>query len=553
MNLFQKLWKKYPYEIILGSISFLLFFWQITRSPFLDPDCYLWLEKVRHIYLHDSWLTYPVHFGKPPLFIWWHAIWVKLLGWRWLAIAIPYQLTSLAYIGLTYLASKQFFDRKTAFWSALILLTSINFVQVRFAFNMDTLAACFILLSFYFYGRFRNRFQIQDWLWVLVCAFLAWYSKSPYGFLILPVVFLVEFKNKVFWRFIVKHWWQQFLVIIACLAIIAPWVWGQVHAHGTQVIDRMLIDQVGRLFFQHGRANLARDNNFWRYPLFLILIMLPWSLYLITHLKTAWQQAKRSLPDRIIGYWILVPLIIFSLSGELKIPRYILFAYPAVAILITRIIFQVKSSTVHRWLFLFLANFLALALTLFTKSNLQDDLLLTQIHIPLLAPFLITLIFCLLIFSYLFWNYRGESFLKRSTPMALIPLVVLLISAQFFIQIPYPRLQAAQSIQSPIPFGAKRALYVVPTYSKTARHIKQWQEFRFTELMLENYQRLDQLTPKTLKPFSYLIVAHMPNSKNLNIPGKKMKTVSFNFYNGGGDVKNYSKVFDTWTYTLYQL
>jgi 4-amino-4-deoxy-L-arabinose transferase-like glycosyltransferase len=529
--------KKYRSELILAIASVLLLFWNILHIPFIDPDSYLWLDKVRHIFINNSWTTYPLHFGKPPVFIWLEALSVKILGWHWLAITLPHQIISLLYVLITYLIGGKLFNRKTAVWGAWITLSCVNFFHLRFSYNVDVLMATTMLASLYFYLRFRKSYALSDLLWVYGFCFLGWYTKSIYGFLIFGIAVLMEFKNRKFWKTILKFWKQQLALIAALLLIMVPWFLGQYHIHGQKFIQSMLGDQIGRLFYQQGNPQLPPNHQFLDYVMFIYLFMLPWSTALFHTLKNYWDNFRSNRELQILGLWVAIPLIVFSLSSELKIPRYILFIYPIFGILLANTILQfekLKPKNDRKGLnvlSLLLGMVVALILGLMIAVSFKDGSISTQRHIPLLAPYLISMVVAILGATFLV-VFNKKNYLSRVAAFSLISLVLLTFSAQSFINKPYPRLAAAQEIEKFLPPSTSLALYNVPALN---------------ELNFSNYRHVENLKADSLHNFNYLVVAESPEQSSQRVRGQRLKSVSLDYYNG------HSRKFENWVYRLYQL
>jgi 4-amino-4-deoxy-L-arabinose transferase-like glycosyltransferase len=159
-------------KIFFGSVLITLFS-GISRWPFLDPDSYLWLEKSFEIYWNNNWLSFHPFLGKPPLYMWLNALFLKVFGVHTWTFMLPTQIFSFLLVVSIYLLAKELFSRKEALLASFIFFASANFLFLRFAFKEDILCAFFVTMGFWFLTKFLKKQSPKYLFGIYVASFLA--------------------------------------------------------------------------------------------------------------------------------------------------------------------------------------------------------------------------------------------------------------------------------------------------------------------------------------------------------------------------------------------
>jgi 4-amino-4-deoxy-L-arabinose transferase-like glycosyltransferase len=328
--------------LLLFLLALFLFTFKIGSTPILDGDTAFWARIAKNILNSGDWLTLrfvdPSNIiDKPPLFPWMIALGFKLFGINEFALSIFHSILAALTVLLTYLIARELFDEKTAFWSALILLTSAQFFYQGRSPLQDMPLTVFIAASLWAYIKWEK--SKNFWFFYISGAFsaLAVMSKGPVGFALPAVVILsyVLFSRK--WKLVFN--WHLVGAILAFLLFTVPWFLAEYRILGPRFLQAMWSGHFGRflmpvdLIGKPSAENVIRPQfNFYAYFLQLLLLAVPWSGFIYP----AWFKYLRDKKMLFILCWSLGVILFFSLSLNYKISRYILPAFPALAILIAK-------------------------------------------------------------------------------------------------------------------------------------------------------------------------------------------------------------------------
>lgn len=137
----------------------------------------------------DMWET------KPPFFIWHVIILMKIIGYTELSLRLPSAIYTLGSLLVMMVFSSRFFKNKyIGVLASLVILSSYGVVSRHYARTGDNDATLvfYILLSFVSYFRFLHVEQHKRKYFYLfiVSLFLAFFTKSVVGFVLLPGMFI---------------------------------------------------------------------------------------------------------------------------------------------------------------------------------------------------------------------------------------------------------------------------------------------------------------------------------------------------------------------------
>jgi len=393
--------------IILAIISIVLFFWNIHVIPLTDGDSAFYAKIAKNIVDTGDWLT--MHYGdastiidKPPLVMWITAISFKIFGVNEFAVNFWHSLCALLIVILTYKLAKDIFDSKTAFISSLVIATSAQFFYQARSPLQDIPLTLFILLSIYAYMLFEKRSNIGYFYLSTIFASLAVLTKGPVG-LILPAIILLAY------LIICKHRFPGIMHMISAgalfLLITLPWFIIEYKIIGQRFVDIFIGHNLGRYFMPidtvgNEAAKYSRikpQYDFYSYFLQLLIVAIPWSGFIYPAIY--YNIKKKANPLPVI--FALAVIIFFSLSLNYKISRYILPAFPALSIVIGKLISDAfdgddmaRSYKWASWLTLIIILPVLLLATLLLYSNYSK---IGPYYLPLLIPFLIFM--CLSLFA----------------------------------------------------------------------------------------------------------------------------------------------------------
>jgi 4-amino-4-deoxy-L-arabinose transferase-like glycosyltransferase len=318
--------------LLMAAVTFVLLN-QLGSAALFEPDEGRNSEKAREILVLNDWLTphenfYPV-LDKPIFFYWLIAVFYKLLGVSEWTARLPSFLAALGCLVLVYRFAQSHWGRWAALWSALVLVTSVEFFILARIVIFDMALTFFetvALLAFYEAQRSENRLRRAA-----LC--LAMYLALAVGTLIKGLVGVV-IPGMVFFVFILlrRRWHvlrRMYLVpgVGIFIAVVLPW-YLQAEARNPGYLHYYLwAEHFGR----YTSATFDRSEPWYYFIVVALIGFFPWTVLLPWMIKNVW---RRSRDDKTLYLviWVCVPLLFFSAANS-KLPHYILPIFPAGAIL----------------------------------------------------------------------------------------------------------------------------------------------------------------------------------------------------------------------------
>jgi len=318
--------------LLTAAVTFVLLN-QLGSAALFEPDEGRNAEKAREILVLNDWVTphenfYPV-LDKPIFFYWLIAVSYKLFGVSEWTARLPSFLAALGCVVLVYRFARSRWGRWVALWSALVLVTSVEFfVLARIViFDMPlTFFETVALLAFYEAQHSENRRRRAA-----LC--LAMYLALALGTLIKGLAALV-IPGMVFCLFILlrRRWHvlrRMYLVpgVGIFIAVVLPWYLQAEARNPGYLYYYLWAEHFGRYI----TATFDRSEPWYYFIVVALIGFFPWTVLLPWMIKNLW---RRSWDDKTLYLviWVCVPLLFFSASNS-KLPHYILPIFPAVAIL----------------------------------------------------------------------------------------------------------------------------------------------------------------------------------------------------------------------------
>jgi 4-amino-4-deoxy-L-arabinose transferase-like glycosyltransferase len=324
--------------VVLLLACYFLFFFRIGARDLWPPDEPRYAQVAREMLEEDDWvvphLNGEVYSEKPPLYFWLVALISKPFGDVNEATArIPAASAATLMVLLTYLLGASMVGAREAFWGALIVATSAQFVWMGRHGVMDSLMAFCILVAlgcFYIgYDKRRPVLYIVGFLPLAPAAL----TKGPVGIAV-PVVVMTSFLlADVFLR---KEGSMRQLAwfgvsVVAGLAIIAvlvaPW-WRAAYeqSNGSYGSLSLLMKQTeGRMLDSY-----SHYQPFYYYFTNILWQLLPWVVFFpLAALEIVRKGNLRENSGlRFVVVWFLSVFLFFTfISG--KRSQYILPLFPA--------------------------------------------------------------------------------------------------------------------------------------------------------------------------------------------------------------------------------
>ena len=324
----------------LAFLTFFLFFFNLGNVGLLEPDEGRYSEIPREMIESSDWivpkLNGVLYFEKPPLVYWLVAISFKVFGYNEFAGRFPGAFLGAIGIFLTYFLARRMYGKKCAFYSSLILLTSLEYFFVSRIILLDIPLAFFITLtfsSFYFYLTSEKRSKFWLILFYIGMA-LGTLTKGPVA-IVLPVgilfVFLLLTSNLKYFISDKTHF--AGLAVFSVLTV--PWF----------ILVTIREPSFFNFFFirEHVLRFLTNEHNrnepFYYFFLIILAGFFPWIVYIPFSLKRYLKVFPLSVfKDKELNKFLFLFLWsagifgFFSISGS-KLVAYIVPIFPAISIM----------------------------------------------------------------------------------------------------------------------------------------------------------------------------------------------------------------------------
>lgn len=342
----------------------------IGNVPLFDLDEGAFSEATREMLLNKNFLTTylngELRFDKPILIYWFQALSVSIFGLNEFALRIPSVIFSLLWLSAIYLFTNRYFNEKTALYTSIIFLSSLQINIITKAATADALLNMFIVLSmFSFYNYFKTK-NINYLYYTFTFIGFGVLTKGPIAILVplaCTLIFLLIKKEFLFWIksvFNIKG-------LLIFLVIALPWYILEYLDQGQLFIDGF--------FLKH---NLSRFNStfeghsgtyFYFIPV-LVFGLLPFSTLVIKTLTKIKTYLNNDI-NLFLFIWFIFVFIFFSFSNT-KLPHYIIYGYTPLFILMG-IVFNeyLKQENKKVFLVLFLPLLFFLTIFLFLPNLLQ--------------------------------------------------------------------------------------------------------------------------------------------------------------------------------------
>jgi len=395
-----------PYLLILIVLSIFLIFFHLGVRPLLSSGearaSEIALEMMQRGNIFVPFLNEEVLLTKPPLFHWFIILFYKILGVCELASRMPSAIAGVFTVIVVFLLGKRLWGEKLGFIAGLLLLTSPTFFwSVRCA-RIDGFLLFLVTMSIYcFWRAYENFPRGKSWfvLWFIFMA-LGFLAKGPIGIaapLGTGVLFLWHRGRKDVLKKI--PWLWGFLIIFG---IIGPWF----------ATIAFFVPKVNaeKFFVVQNKAWFSGEGNWYKgyvYIFHLLLGFFPWSVAIPAAIALTWKDFWKKLDEKkgFLWIWFLLVFCVFAFMGK-KVSRYILPAYPAMALLLAHTINEKNIfKTLFSWINIVVGIFVIIAARLVINvvpsfiSNEFSDLLIKHIGVNIIwisALSLVVIIFGIL-------------------------------------------------------------------------------------------------------------------------------------------------------------
>jgi len=275
-----------------------------------------------------------IWFDKPPLLYWLMSLPIRLLGPTELACRFFGVLGTALTCLLTFFIGKQLLGSKAALWAMVILASTLMILVVGSSAISDAVLLPFIVAVMAVFAQsISSGITLFHVFLMGVALGLGMLTKGPIGLMPLPAIAAILWLG----RKTRKNIRRDVCAVAASLAIgfLIFTAWAIPANHFTngqfvrQFIGRHVISRALKPMEQHG-------GNFLLYlPYYLPVVifgLFPWTLHLPGAISAVIGGRVGSKYGRILLIsWVAPTFIIMSLAAT-KLPHYILFIWPALAL-----------------------------------------------------------------------------------------------------------------------------------------------------------------------------------------------------------------------------
>jgi outer membrane protein assembly factor BamB len=336
--------------VLVVLVFLITFFLSLTNAPMWVADEKTYSQMAYHMVKSGDYLV-PYGFGepaiwagKPPLYMWTMSLAYQAFGVNNFSTRIWSPIFGALTMVMVFFLAKKLYNRCVGFASAIVLGTFTAFFLFAKHAMTDVTFVFFIVASFYFFvlsekPKKTNRYVILSGLFFG----LALLTKQVEALLIPMIIFtyLVVTNRSV--RFLFTRRFTVFWVM--GLLVLSPWLlymflsfganfwqWFVVYCGFTRTISPIEGHTGGYLFYF---SYLASNERLW-------VILLPFASGLCAFNAFV----KRLKADALILAWMIIVLLVFTLA-QTKLSWYILPAYPAFAIAVSSLLYQISKKLLN--------------------------------------------------------------------------------------------------------------------------------------------------------------------------------------------------------------
>lgn len=281
----------------------------------------------KEMVLSGDWLSPQIYgqywFDKPVFFYWLTALAFKVFGFTEFAARFFPASFGLAGLGLLVWAARKLFDDKTAFYSGLVLLTSIEFFLISKSVITDAILFFFFSGTLLFFYLGRSTPQKKYYYVMYVCAALATLTKGPIGFLLPGLIIFLFLALTKGWRELKRM--KLLSGTLLFLALGLPWYLAMINLHGDAFTKTFLGTHN---FLRATVSEHPRDNVIYYYTLVNLLALFPWSGFLP---QCLWQKFRKQgdwqRPDDLTIFLVIWAATVFVFFQNMA-TKYITYTYP---------------------------------------------------------------------------------------------------------------------------------------------------------------------------------------------------------------------------------
>lgn len=291
------------------------------------------------------------YFKKSPLKFWLTALTFKLFGVNEWTVRLWSALFAFGTVAALCTLGDLAFGRYVGALAGLILITCHQYLYLHCARTGEldsaliffwTLAMLLLVVAI---DRESRKLLYLSFVAIGLCG-LVKHSLIPVQLLMLVAIFLLL--TGIWRRFPARAW---AIALGSCIAVALPWTLLQTALHGSRFLEVHYGGEVGDRAASGLSTSSGPAIGFGEAFKTVKNGLFPWSLLVLFALPGALGGERDQRWKRVLLLvWVVVAALVVALGGEFR-PRYILPAYPALALLVGLLVNGALKDQNERWRF----------------------------------------------------------------------------------------------------------------------------------------------------------------------------------------------------------
>ena len=319
--------ERFTEQKILLALCLVLFFFGNWLIPVTDPTetCYtLTAKEMLEAGDYFSPRIYGDYWYDKPIFFYWELIFAyKIFGVNEFASRFFPAVFSTLGVFLTYFFGTKIYNRKTGFFAAIILATSLEYWYIAHAIITDaTLFCCISITLMTFFLGYRDK-NYKLYYISYIFSGIAILTKGPIGFFLTGSIILIFLALQKDLKHLLKMNLPKGCAITFSIAAI--WFLPMYFLHGTNFIA----DFLGVHNFLRATVSEHPETNvFYYYTVIFLIGFLPYNLPILFGLgKKFWRERKfpkLKLEQKFLLVWAATVFVVFQSFAT----KYVTYTFP---------------------------------------------------------------------------------------------------------------------------------------------------------------------------------------------------------------------------------